>query len=89
MSATSATGGVPPRAIATTLTAGACTTAARARAGTTTIRTACLVFGACRTRRFGFGYAQPPLIERSRNERAGAAVRFFVYYKYVCGKCCL
>jgi len=52
MSATAATGGVLARAIATTLTTGTCTTAARAQATTTTIRAACSVFVACRIERF-------------------------------------
>ena len=68
MSATSATGGVHPSTVAATLTSGTWTTT-RTPTTTSTVRATCSVFVVYRTRRVGFGYAQPTLIERSRNER--------------------
>ena len=49
MSATTATGGVPRRTVAATLTTGTWATAASSWATTTAIRATCSVFGACRT----------------------------------------
>ena len=71
-----AVGGVLASTIAAVPTTGLCITTARAPVPTTSIRTTCSLSVVYKIECIGFGYAQPTLIERSRNERRGD---FFVY----------